>query len=163
MDPPDQGFANLIQTQSRESADEEVAPLPTRSQLLHRNAAGADDAEWLRFNLLSLGYSPCGSLKVQIDLVGLIDGGGIRGYWTLLALQTLVDYIGAEEEREGIHHSFHPQKWPENVYQAPLTPEEEARINEAYDPEVKTRKLPRTRRYLPCHYFDHICGSSTGA
>lgn len=93
----------------------------------------------------------------------MIDGGGIRGYWTLLALQRLVVYIGAEEEKEGIDHSFHPQRWPENVYQAPLTTEEEGPINAAYDPEEKLRRLPRTRRYLPCHYFDHICGSSTGA
>ena len=93
----------------------------------------------------------------------MIDGGGIRGYWSLLALQKLIEYIGGEEEECGSFHSFDPQKWPENVYQVPLTEEEERPIKEAYDPEVKMRHLPRTRRYLPCHYFDHICGSSTGA
>lgn len=145
MDFPGQGSETLAQTQSQESAEENIAPLPIRSQLLQRNTAGADDAEWLLFNLLSL------------------DGGGIRGYWSLLALQALIGYIGDEEEKGGIYHSFHPQDWPENVYQAPLTEEEETATKAAYDSESKLRGLRRTRRYLPCHYFDHICGSSTGA
>lgn len=67
MDSQDQGCENLTHAQSRESADEDIAPLPTRSQLLHRNTAGADDAEWLLFNLLSLGYSACISLKSKTD------------------------------------------------------------------------------------------------
>ena len=74
-----------------------------------------------------------------------------------------MDYIGDEEEKEGIPHSFYPQAWPENVCQAPLTDEEARPIMAAYDAEMKLRALPRTRRYLPCHYFDHVCGSNTGA
>lgn len=72
-------------------------------------------------------------------------------------------FIGVEEEEGGCFHSFHPEECPENVFQAPLTKEEEDRMKDVYDPVVKFRELPHTRRYLPCHYFDHICGSSTGA
>ena len=100
---------------------------------------------------------------IRAQLTTVIDGGGIRGYWSLLALQTLMEYISHEEEREEVYHSFHPEKWPDNVHQAPLTEEEERPIKAAYDREIQMRNLPRTRRYLPCHYFDHICGSSTGA
>ena len=78
--------------------------------------------------------------------------------------------VGAEEEKyrvkekkEECYHSFQPQDWPENVYQAPLTKEEENTREEVHDPQMKVRELPQNRRYLPCHYFDHICGSSTGA
>ena len=90
-----------------------------------------------------------------------------------------MDFIGLEEEKyrtgaaeekyrvkdrnEECYHSFQPQEWPENVYQAPLTKEEEEKRQEVHDPQLKVRELPRNRRYLPCHYFDYICGSSTGA
>ena len=81
-----------------------------------------------------------------------------------------MDFIGREEEKyrveekkEGCYHSFQPQDWPDNVYQTPLTKEEEDARKEVDDPKMKVRELLRTRRYLPCHYFDYICGSSTGA
>lgn len=73
-----------------------------------------------------------------------------------------MDYIGAMEEKAGSDHSFDPQGWPDNVEQAPLTEDEQRPIQDAYDPQTKVRSRPRTRRYLPCHYFDYICGSSTG-
>ena len=95
-----------------------------------------------------------------------VDGGGIRGYWSLLALQKLMEYVAAEEERceEGeVLHSFHPQEWPEHVSQIPLDAAEEIRFNNASDSDGKCGAIHRTRRFLPCHYFDYICGSSTGA
>lgn len=73
-----------------------------------------------------------------------------------------MDYIGNEEEKQDHDHSFRPEGFPENVSQAPMTEEEKQHINEAYDQGQKFRRYPRTTRYLPCHYFDHICGSSTG-
>ena len=73
-----------------------------------------------------------------------------------------MDFIGVEEEKCRHYHSFEPQDWPENVYQTPLTKEEEDKMKEV-DLHMKVRELLRPRRYLPCHYFDYICGSSTGA
>ena len=154
---------SFAQAQREESAGDDIAPLPIRSQLFQRRTAGVGDTEWLTFNLLSLGTSISFQSTNLNWFLCLIDGGGIRGYWTLLALQLLFHYIGDAEEREGSYHSFDPQVYPENVSLAPLTPEEERAIQAVYDPELRLRNNPRIRRYLPCHYFDHICGSSTGA
>ncbi len=52
MNPLDQDLAH---TQSQESAQDNIAPLPTRFQLLRGNTVGTGDVGWLQFNLLSLG------------------------------------------------------------------------------------------------------------
>ena len=95
----------------------------------------------------------------------MADGGGIRGYWSLLALEKLMEFIAEAEEKwdAKIYHSFYPQKWPKDVSQIPLTDEQQSRSDELTSEEDKARLLPCARRYLPCHYFDNICGSSTGA
>jgi hypothetical protein len=62
-----------------------------------------------------------------------------------------------------VHHSFTPQSYPENVSQGPFTDDEKQRLSNADEAEAKCRALLKTRRYLPCHYFDYICGTSTGA
>ena len=66
-----------------------------------------------------------------------------------------MEYIGSEEEKEEIYHSFYPHEWPDNVYQAPFIDED--------TPKRALGEIPLTRRYLPCHYFDYICGSGCGA
>ena len=95
----------------------------------------------------------------------MADGGGIRGYWSLLVLQKLMEFVAEAEEKcdRQIYHSFHPEPWPDNVSQIPLTHEEQERAGKANDGQHKARVLPQARRYLPCHYFDNVCGSSTGA
>ena len=61
-------------------------------------------------------------------------------------------------------HSFSPQAWPDHVSQIPPTAvEEHKRIEDANGAEAKCKAMYEARRFLPCHYFDHICGSSTGA
>ena len=52
-------LARRIQAQSRDSAEENIAPLLNESHPLHENIADAGDAEWLLFNLLSLGNPAC--------------------------------------------------------------------------------------------------------
>ena len=59
MDSPGQGFENLAQRRRQESAEDNIVPLPSYTYPLPENTAGAGDAEWLRFNLLSLGFSAC--------------------------------------------------------------------------------------------------------
>lgn len=93
----------------------------------------------------------------------LTDGGGIRGYWSLLALDKLMEYIAEVEGKDQVHHSFAPQDYPENVSQGPFTDEELRKLDEADAAEARCCALNKTRRYLPCHYFDYICGTSTGA
>ena len=68
-----------------------------------------------------------------------------------------------ETEDHEIHHSFSPANWPDDVSHVPLTEEERRRRNEANTAEAKCRAIEKTKRYLPCHYFDYIGGSSTGA
>ncbi|KAI1159335.1 acyl transferase/acyl hydrolase/lysophospholipase [Nemania serpens] len=73
-----------------------------------------------------------------------LDGGGIRGYWSLLVLRQLMQAIKAEEEirdRE-VRSSFHPCDEPLNVSQISQEP---------------------GTAFLPCHYFDYVAGTSTGA
>ena len=61
------------------------------------------------------------------------------------------------------YHSFWPQRLPKNVTQLPLTEDQIRLANEGHTYETQLRAMPASRRYLPCHYFDYICGSSTGA
>ncbi len=61
MNPLDQGLAH---TQSQESAQDNIVPLPTRSQLLRSNTVGTGDVGWLQFNLLSLGI-PAKSSRIK--------------------------------------------------------------------------------------------------
>ncbi|TRX92716.1 hypothetical protein FHL15_006390 [Xylaria flabelliformis] len=70
--------------------------------------------------------------------------GGIRGYWSLLVLGELMKLIKVEEEnRDGpTRSSFHPYDEPRNVF----------RTSQALETP-----------FLPCHYFDYVAGTSTGA
>jgi hypothetical protein len=79
------------------------------------------------------------------------DGGGIRGYWTLLVLEELMKCIGDEERRLGElsqtrFDSFFPEDLPKHV----------SHFREEHGEQLDAQ------RFLPCHYFDYMCGSSTG-
>ena len=69
----------------------------------------------------------------------------------------------AEEKDSSTFHSFYPQRWPRDVSQVPLNENEKILVNDAESEEDKARAHRCARRYLPCHYFDNVCGSSTGA
>lgn len=72
------------------------------------------------------------------------DGGGVRGYWSLLVLQALMEKIQERENQldGSCQHSFHPCPSPTSVSHLPQ---------------------PYFNPFLPCHYFDYIGGTSTGA
>ena len=118
---------------------------------------------WKKQNLLSLGQASLyiGYLAFLTHCV--IDGGGIRGLWTLLTIQRLMTYIG-ELEESVIEHStngntacssFSPHPYPQNATHV--------RGKNRQGPGCRYCDTPLAGRYLPCHYFDTICGTSTGA
>ncbi|KAI3317965.1 FabD/lysophospholipase-like protein [Xylariaceae sp. AK1471] len=79
------------------------------------------------------------------------DGGGVRGYWSLLVLQHLMGVIQKVEiaENEATRSSFHPFEVPDNV-------------SHLVNPNNLVNPIEYTP-FLPCHYFDYIGGTSTGA
>ena len=105
------------------------------------------------------------------------DGGGVRGYWTILVLRHLMQKIGHLEEQDPYlsgekepHHvcsSFSPHAVAPNCCHAQgngATGPGSDNSNEDLElSEIQERRRPKEQRYLPCHYFDYIGGSSTGA
>jgi hypothetical protein len=85
----------------------------------------------------------CCSLRQNLPFANIAsDGGGIRGYSTLLIIKELMNVIGEIEiQRDGAaRSSYHPLSFvPNKGSQIP----QDARSQ----PSV---------RYLPAHYFDYI-------
>jgi len=90
-----------------------------------------------------------------------VDGGGIRGLYSLFILRQLMNQIKLYEETfsdgtGGVSYapsSFHPLDEPLNVSHIP--PPSQPQDNEQ-------EGNGHNGHYLPCHYFDYICGTSTG-
>ena len=85
-----------------------------------------------------------------------LDGGGIRGYSTLLLLRALMDEIGKVERAEN-------SKARSSAY----SPFVDCSTEEDCDPfpssRIDDKALEKKRSaYRPCHYFDYIGGSSSG-
>jgi hypothetical protein len=59
-------------------------------------------------------------------------------------------------------HSFSPRSYPKDVC-PPSEGEEYTKVKSAKNQAEELSALRREKRYLPCHYFDYICGTSTGA
>jgi hypothetical protein len=74
----------------------------------------------------------------------LLDGGGIRGYSSLLILKRLMDNIILLETEEPIDGFAI-----------------ESSSDYPWDTEPDLKKDP-TKAFYPCHYFDYIAGTSTG-
>ncbi|KAL8839505.1 MAG: hypothetical protein Q9170_001728 [Blastenia crenularia] len=108
------------------------------------------------------------------------DGGGIRGYGSLLILQDLMNKIGDEERRlddlerkeEKTVSSFSP--WPYKPVIPDIVHEPRSRRSsskgslDSWPAEAKKvvpskiKDLPNSSLFLPCHYFDYAVGTSTG-
>lgn len=85
-----------------------------------------------------------------------LDGGGIRGYSSLLILRELMKAIGEVERKwpcDPAESSFHPLQPPNMDSDAPP---KFPKINTEY-PETNA-----SSPWLPCHYFDYMAGTSTG-
>ncbi|KAK4162953.1 acyl transferase/acyl hydrolase/lysophospholipase [Cladorrhinum sp. PSN259] len=78
------------------------------------------------------------------------DGGGIRGYYSLLQLRKLMECI-AEEERNVQQSRSEPAEFISSFSPLPVPP------------NVSHSNPPDLTPFLPCHYFDYISGTSTGS
>jgi patatin-like phospholipase/acyl hydrolase len=78
-----------------------------------------------------------------------LDGGGVRGYSSLLILRALM------KEIEALEHSA-----DRNAISSAYSPLVDSPPEKSLDPTSKDNKT--NPEYLPCHYFDYIAGTSTG-
>src|SRR5271163_2745877 len=102
----------------------------------------------------------------------MIDGGGIRGYGSLLILRALMIKIGAEERRldPRTESSFYPCMYKPRSREPELQQRPTGNgSKEVPDPDATTipvptptAKLPDSSLFLPCHYFRYASGTSTG-
>ncbi|KAH8897000.1 FabD/lysophospholipase-like protein [Thozetella sp. PMI_491] len=76
-------------------------------------------------------------------LILTLDGGGIRGYSSLIILRALMKEIARIEQTT-----------------EPLAQSSAATVRVA--PELMSAEVLRNGLYLPCHYFDYIAGTSFG-
>ncbi|KAK3941615.1 patatin-like phospholipase-domain-containing protein [Diplogelasinospora grovesii] len=76
-------------------------------------------------------------------LILTLDGGGIRGYSSLIILRALMEEIARIEQtlEPFASSSAHTDRIPEEAIPA---------------------EVLRKGKYLPCHYFDYIAGTSVG-
>ena len=58
-------------------------------------------------------------------------------------------------------HSFYPQGFPDHVSHVTRSEEEGNRLDRLHSHE-HFKALDKEKRYLPCHYFDYMGGTSTG-
>ena len=90
-----------------------------------------------------------------------VDGGGIRGYGSLLILQALMNKIGEEEKRLNpqIQSSFEPEDYKPTSKKTSVGSDgsEEDKIV-----ATSTQELANSALFLPCHYFTYAAGTSTG-
>lgn len=103
----------------------------------------------------------------------VIDGGGIRGYSSLLILRDLMEYVYEEETRDlpkeekARHSSYHPHEYIPCVGH---NPEDDGASRDQVPGIHRGAAAAGTRRtgcgvrcrYVPAHYFDFIGGTSTG-
>lgn len=85
-----------------------------------------------------------------------LDGGGIRGYSTLLILRAIMQTIGEIE-----------RTWPSDPAKSSFHPLEPPSVDsDAHNryPSIDTKHTERNASspWLPCHYFDYMAGTSTG-
>jgi hypothetical protein len=109
------------------------------------------DTPWAKQNVLAFGMKLFHVFQlIPVLLTGFADGGGVRGYYSLLLLKYLMQHI---QEEEQLAEQRKPNNTAHNL--SSFSPCEQPR-----DCSVST--IPESR-FLPCHYFDYISGTSTGA
>lgn len=96
------------------------------------------------------------------DSTHITDGGGIRGYSSLLLLRAVMTEIAiVERKNPQVSHSAHPlpprSRDPVRVSRTRATGPQAAT-----DLDSTVFGLSPSSHYFPSHYFDYIAGTSTG-
>ncbi|KAL9613637.1 MAG: hypothetical protein Q9167_001813 [Letrouitia subvulpina] len=92
-----------------------------------------------------------------------LDGGGVRGYSSLLILQHLMKTISSiEQENPNVQSSVHPLECRDYEFRRAIERRATRLEEEESPPEEAFEHMSESSRYLPCHYFDYIAGTSTG-
>lgn len=93
------------------------------------------------------------------------DGGGIRGYGSLLIIRALMEKVGIEERRIDpvVKSSFSPCLYkPTKIgFSTRFTKDVES-FEATVVTETNPSGLSNDSLFLPCHYFDYGAGTSTG-
>ena len=122
----------------RSKKDYSVQDAEKKPPIQPRMAIHERDEPWDRKNILTL------------------DGGGVRGYSSLLILRALMEEIANVEQAENAEAKFSAYSpfvdCSSEQNSAPFT-------NSKFDDGARGNK---SAAYRPCHYFDYIGGSSSG-
>jgi Patatin-like phospholipase len=93
------------------------------------------------------------------------DGGGIRGYSSLLIVRRLMTKIMhvEREHKDSAETSYHPLNYIPSRDNSISTEKLSNQDGSGKEP-LSSEEIERQQRsqYLPCHYFDYIGGTSTG-
>lgn len=102
----------------------------------------------------------------------ILDGGGIRGYGSLLILQALMNKIGEYEKSLGAtESSFAPCDYRPTTRRSAAPPSGSADSPPSSHFDVPdadavvatpSDELSNSSLFLPCHYFNYAAGTSTG-
>jgi hypothetical protein len=96
------------------------------------------------------------------------DGGGIKGFSSLVILRTIMEKVKELEMQQDARSSYDPEDNPGCINH----PRPSISLTQSRRPSVfrkkstvssTVRETPKCHcAYLPCHYFDYIGGTSTG-
>lgn len=115
------------------NAQPQHAPVPLQEPIVVPES-------WLQKSLLSFGWGFNSTTGVSLTNI-ISDGGGIRGYASLLMLRALMIHIGRIELYNQAHtSSYQPCERPAFSNQRRVTDLDEGSLIE----------------YLPCHYFGNF-------
>jgi hypothetical protein len=122
------------------SSFREIKFMANNAQESGRNRNGLLRENW-KETVLTCGTCIFNRPRITPKVNCATDGGGIRGYASLLMLRKLMERVSEEEQR------------------ADALLRQSRNLTSSYVPEDDPL---RSSPPLPCHYFDYIVGTSTG-
>jgi hypothetical protein len=97
-----------------------------------------------------------------------LDGGGIRGYSSLIIIRQIMRSIKKIEEEElppdlsEQHSSYYPEPYTPCINNGDSSIQSNVTSTTKVQSDEISSCGSEDCRYLPCHYFDYIGGTSTG-